>query len=213
MPAYRVNGKFVSKEVYDEFHKLQEQEESNKPQPEVEDNMKEDKAEKAIKENKEYKEEQTKGKRGRKKKGESSTPKLTCICTGHQRVTSWKYLEEKAEKKGVSVAHLMEWYISKNIASQMRKRVNNGVNARDALIECTNKENIDNIRALIKSDEDAMTLLNMNSKSGGSFKKKEEDEVDDTSEEEAAVVVEEVEEISDEDLDECFNELEEEVAQ
>lgn len=52
------------------------------------------------------------------------SPKLTCQITGNSRVTSEKYLRNKAERIGKSLEWLLENYVSKQICSQLRKGKN-----------------------------------------------------------------------------------------
>ena len=52
------------------------------------------------------------------------SPKLTCQIAGQSRVTSEKYLRNKAERIGKSLEWLLENYVSKQICSQLRKGKN-----------------------------------------------------------------------------------------
>ena len=52
------------------------------------------------------------------------SPKLTCQITGNSRVTSEKYLRNKAERIGKSLEWLLENYVSKQVCSQLRKGKN-----------------------------------------------------------------------------------------
>jgi len=50
----------------------------------------------------------------------SSAPKLTCVITGATRPTNTRYLQVKAEKKGVSVDELTQYYAGKQAVKRLR---------------------------------------------------------------------------------------------
>jgi|TARA_R110002050_G_scaffold46321_2_gene108930 hypothetical protein len=49
-----------------------------------------------------------------------SAPKLTCVITGATRPTNTRYLQSKAEKKGVSVDEFTQCYAGKQAVKRLR---------------------------------------------------------------------------------------------
>jgi hypothetical protein len=50
----------------------------------------------------------------------STSPKLTCVVTGTTRPTNEKYLQSKADKKGISVKDFVENYAGKQVVKRLR---------------------------------------------------------------------------------------------
>jgi flagellar basal body-associated protein FliL len=50
----------------------------------------------------------------------STSPKLTCVITGTIRATNEKYLQSKAEKKGISVDEFVQNYAGKQAVKRLR---------------------------------------------------------------------------------------------
>jgi hypothetical protein len=50
----------------------------------------------------------------------SPSPKLTCVITGTTRPTNEKYLQSKADKRGISVQEFVENYAGKQAVKRLR---------------------------------------------------------------------------------------------